>query len=83
MTSTPDILSLARRHAETGQLAACRALCLRLAADCPDDLPTQLDIGALFSTYGFLADARACYTQQGRTGRASAKPIVFPALKPN
>ena len=61
MTSTPDILSLARRHAEAGRLAECRALCLRLAADCPDDLPTQLDIGALLSSYGFLTDARACY----------------------
>ncbi|MDD3355191.1 hypothetical protein [Zoogloea sp.] len=61
MTSTPDILSLARRHAESGRFAEFQGLCQQLAADCPDELPTQLDIGALLFGYGFLTDARTCY----------------------
>lgn len=76
VTSAPDTLNLARRQAEAGQFAEFRVLCRRLAAGSPADLPTQLDVGTLLSGYGFLTEARACYTQAQRIAPTDRRALV-------
>jgi len=40
-----------------------RAVCIAYANENPTDVASLLDLGALLSSYGFLTDARACYTR--------------------
>ena len=54
-------LTVARQHAEAGRFAEFLALCRQVSDALADDPNAQLDLGALLSSYGFLADAQACY----------------------
>ena len=54
-------LSEARQHAEAGRFEDFLNYCRDIGELHPHDLNTQLDIGVLLSTYGFLAAARVSY----------------------
>ena len=76
VTSAPDPLNLARQQAEAGRFAEFRVLCQRLAADSLADLATQLDVGALLSSYGLLSDARACYERAQAIAPTDRRALV-------
>lgn len=65
-SSQADALTLARQHAESGRFDDFLALCRQVGDSHCDDLTAQLDLVGLLSSYGFLADARICYTQAQR-----------------
>lgn len=60
-SSHANALAVARQHAEAGRFADFLDLCRQVTESHPDDLVVQLDLGALLSSYGFLAAARTCY----------------------
>ena len=75
-TTYTDALKAFSRLAEAGRFDDFLSNCLRLAESFGDDVAVQLDIGALLSGYGFLADAHACYERAQAIAPADLRATI-------
>lgn len=71
-----DTLTVARQKAEAGQFADFLVLCRQVAESLPEDPTAQIDVGALLSNYGFMADARACYERAKAIAPADLRAAI-------
>ncbi len=53
----------ATAHAQSGRFPEMLAACQPVLDDPDADVASLLDVGTLLASYGFLTDARACYTR--------------------
>jgi hypothetical protein len=58
-------LASARRYAQSGRFHEMLAVCHNILEAGKDNLTTQLDVGTLLSSFGFVDRARECF-ERGR-----------------
>lgn len=69
-------LPLTQQHAAAGRWGDFGALCEQIASHRSNDPATQLDIGALYASYGFLTAARTCYQRAQTLAPADLRATV-------
>jgi len=57
------ILTETHQHAQAGRVPEMLAVCQPVVDDPDVDVASLLDLGALLSNFGFLSEARTCYTR--------------------